>query len=71
MAQKIAHTALVVKDYDEAIQFYTEKLDFQVLEDTKLSEDKRWILVAPAGDGQCCLLLVKAANKKQATSIGN
>ncbi len=71
MKQKIAHIALVVKDYDEAIQFYTEKLNFVLLEDTKLSEDKRWIMVAPSGAIECSLLLVKAANEKQSQSIGN
>jgi catechol 2,3-dioxygenase-like lactoylglutathione lyase family enzyme len=71
MRQKIAHIALVVKDYDEAIKFYTEKLDFQLIEDTKLSEEKRWVLVAPTGAKECCLLLAKAADERQAASIGN
>ena len=71
MHQRIAHIALVVRDYDEAIQFYTEKLDFQLLEDTTLSPDKRWVLVAPPGAKECCLLLAKAANEQQAASIGN
>ncbi len=71
MKQRIAHIALVVKDYDEAIQFYTKKLDFILLEDTKLSDDKRWVVVAPPGAKECCLLLAKAANEKQSTSIGN
>lgn len=71
MKQNIAHIALVVKDYDEAIEFYTKKLDFQLLEDTKLTEDKRWVLVAPTGAKECCLLLAKAANNKQIASVGN
>ena len=71
MKQRIAHISLVVKDYDEAIQFYTRKLDFKLIEDTKLGEDKRWVLVAPPGAGECCLLLAKAANEKQAESVGN
>jgi catechol 2,3-dioxygenase-like lactoylglutathione lyase family enzyme len=71
MKQKIAHIALVVKDYDEAIKFYTEKLDFQLLEDTKLTEDKRWVLLKPAGAEECCLLLAKAANDRQTASVGN
>jgi catechol 2,3-dioxygenase-like lactoylglutathione lyase family enzyme len=71
MTQKIAHIALVVKDYDEAIKFYTENLDFELIEDTKLTEDKRWVLIAPTGAKECCLLLAKAANDKQASSIGN
>jgi catechol 2,3-dioxygenase-like lactoylglutathione lyase family enzyme len=71
MKQKIAHIALVVKDYDEAIKFYTEKLNFHLLEDTKLSEDKRWVLMAPTGATECCLLLAKAADERQMASIGN
>ena len=71
MKQRIAHIALVVKDYDEAIKFYTEKLDFQLIEDTRLSDQKRWVLVAPKGSNECCLLLAKAANEKQMASIGN
>ena len=71
MKQHIAHIALVVKDYDEAIEFYTKKLDFQLLEDTKLSEQKRWVRVAPPGAKECCLLLAKAANERQTASIGN
>ena len=71
MKQRIAHIALVVKDYDEAIEFYTKKLDFLLIEDTKLSEGKRWVLVAPKGAKECCLLLAKAANEEQEKSIGN
>jgi catechol 2,3-dioxygenase-like lactoylglutathione lyase family enzyme len=68
--QYIAHIALVVNDYDEAIQFYTQKLHFRLVEDTVLSETKRWVLVAPAGSNECCLLLAKAANKEQQSSVG-
>ena len=71
MQQRIAHIALVVRDYDEAIAFYTEKLDFQLLEDTKIDENKQWVLIAPPGAKECCLLLAKAANEEQAASIGN
>ncbi len=71
MKQKIAHIALVVRDYDEAIAFYTQKLKFTLLEDTKLSETKRWVRVTPKGAEECCLLLAKAANEKQKSSIGN
>jgi catechol 2,3-dioxygenase-like lactoylglutathione lyase family enzyme len=71
MKQHIAHIALVVKDYDEAIAFYTQKLNFKLLEDTQLSETKRWVMVAPPGDGQCCLLLAKAATAEQESRIGN
>jgi catechol 2,3-dioxygenase-like lactoylglutathione lyase family enzyme len=71
MNQRIAYIALVVKDYDEAIEFYTKKLDFILLEDTKLDEKKRWVMVAPPGAKECCLLLAKAANEKQLASVGN
>lgn len=71
MYQRIAHIALVVKDYDEAIEFYTQKLDFTLLEDTKIDEKKRWVMIAPSGATECCLLLAKAANERQAESVGN
>jgi len=71
MKQRISHIALVVKDYDEAIDFYTNKLDFILLEDTKIDENKRWVMVAPRGAKECCLLLAKAANEEQSKSIGN
>ena len=71
MKQRIAHITIVVNDYDEAITFYTEKLGFKLVEDTKLSETKRWVLVAPAGAKECCLLLAQAANADQQTHIGN
>ncbi|QJB32279.1 VOC family protein [Chitinophaga oryzae] len=71
MKQRIAHITLVVKDYDEAISFYTEKLHFRLIEDTQLSDEKRWVLVAPPGDSACCLLLARAANEEQLASIGN
>lgn len=71
MYQRIAHITLVVEDYDDAIEFYTQKLDFQLLEDTKLSDEKRWVMLAPKGAKECCLLLAKAANERQSKSIGN
>ncbi len=70
MNQYLAHIALVVKDYDEAIEFFTEKLHFDLIEDTKLSEAKRWVLIAPKGSTGCQILLAKAVgDQKQA--IGN
>src|SRR6476659_6853840 len=71
MKQHIAHMALVVADYDEAISFYTGKLGFELIEDTVLSETKRWVIVSPKGSGGCCLLLAKAANEEQKSRIGN
>ena len=71
MKQRIAHIALVVRDYDEAIQFYTGKLQFTLVEDTVLSDSKRWVLIAPKGSNECCLLLAKAANAEQQARVGN
>ncbi len=71
MKQMIAHITVVVRDYDEAIEFYTSKLGFTLIEDTFLSENKRWVLVAPAGTSGCCLLLAKAVGEEQISRIGN
>ncbi len=71
MQQQIASIALVVKDYDEAIHFYTEKLGFVLIEDSVLSETKRWVLVAPKNSTGCRLLLAKAATEIQESRIGN
>ena len=71
MNQRIAHISLVVKNYDDAIEFYTKKLNFTLLEDTKIDENKRWVMVAPPGAKECCLLLAKAANERQTESVGN
>ena len=71
MTQRIAHIALVVHDYDEAIEFYTKKLGFTLVEDTKLSETKRWVLISPRSEDQFSLLLAKADGEKQKSSVGN
>ena len=71
MHQRIALIALVVKDYDEAIEFYTKTLDFDLLEDTKIDESKRWVVVSPPGAKECSLLLAKASNDRQMNSVGN
>jgi catechol 2,3-dioxygenase-like lactoylglutathione lyase family enzyme len=71
MKQFIAHLALVVKDYDEAINFYSQKLGFRVLEDTVLSESKRWVIIAPSGTGDCSILLAKANGPEQLKAVGN
>jgi len=60
-----------VKDYDEAIRFYCDKLHFTLLEDTVLSETKRWVKVRPPGSSGASLLLAEAANDEQASRIGN
>ena len=69
--QQITHIALVVDDYDEAIKFYTQKLNFTLLEDTALSETKRWVLVSPPGATECSLLLAKGVGDEQRSRIGN
>jgi len=71
MKHYLANITLVVNDYDEAIEFYTKKLQFDLIEDTRLSDTKRWVRVAPKGSKECCLLLAKAADADQATRIGN
>ncbi len=72
MNQHLAMVAIVVKDYDEAIDFYTGKLNFRLIEDTVMSRTKRWVVISPPGDMQGCnLLLAKAANEEQASRIGN
>lgn len=69
--QKFFQISLLVKDYDEAIDFYTNKLFFKLLEDTPLSETKRWVVVAPQGGEGAQLLLAKAANAEQLSRVGN
>jgi len=72
MIQSIVHIALVVKDYDAAIEFYTKKLNFTLVEDTYQPEqDKRWVVVAPPGSVGTTVLLAKASNPEQESFIGN
>ena len=72
MVQEIVHIALVIKDYDEAIEFYTEKLNFELIEDTYQPEqDKRWVVVAPPRSRGTTILLAKASNEEQEKFIGN
>ncbi len=72
MKQSIIHIALVVRDYDEAIAFYTEKLHFTLVEDTYQPEqDKRWVVVSPPGSTGTTLLLARASKPEQLASIGN
>lgn len=67
----ITNITLLVKDYDEAIAFYVEKLDFDLIEDTQLSDTKRWVKVRPKESTGVSLLLAKAATPSQVTHIGN
>ncbi|CAN5785340.1 VOC family protein [soil metagenome] len=71
MNQRLVQIAIVVKDYGEAIAFYTQKLNFILIEDTVLSEAKRWVVIKPNGEGGCNILLAKAANEEQESRIGN
>jgi catechol 2,3-dioxygenase-like lactoylglutathione lyase family enzyme len=71
MMQTLGHVALVVREYDEALAFFTRTLKFRVIEDTRLSEDKRWVLIAPPGSQGTSLLLARAATPEQVSRIGN
>lgn len=72
MHQTIAHVALVVRDYDEAIAFYTQKLQFTLIEDTYQPEqDKRWVVVAPPGSHGTSLLLARASTPEQEAFVGD
>ncbi len=72
MNQHVALMTVVVTDYDEAIDFFTTKLNFRLLEDTYIPEqNKRWVIVAPQGDSGARLLLAEAANQRQADCVGN
>ena len=72
MKQSIVHIALVVKDYDEAIEFYTNKLHFTLIEDSYQAEqDKRWVVIAPPGSQGTTILLARASNEEQTNFIGN
>ncbi|PWQ96482.1 VOC family protein [Leucothrix pacifica] len=72
MKQNIIHIALVVKDYDEALDFYVTKLKFDVIEDTYQPEqDKRWVVIAPPNSSGVTLLLAKASKPEQEAFIGN
>ena len=71
MKQNLVQIALVVDDYDKAIQYYTQVLNFTLVEDTQLTDEKRWVIVAPPGSTGCRLLLAKAVNEEQKSRIGN
>ena len=72
MKQSIVHIALVVKDYDETIDFYTQKLNFELIEDTYQPEqDKRWVGVSPSDSNGTTLLLARASKPEQEPFIGN
>ncbi|MBI1298855.1 VOC family protein [bacterium] len=79
MTRRLASVALVVRDYDEAIDFFTRALRFRLIEDKRMSEEKRWVVVSPSGDSDngsgddsgATLLLARAANDEQRAHVGN
>jgi catechol 2,3-dioxygenase-like lactoylglutathione lyase family enzyme len=70
-SRKLAHVAVVVHDYDEAIHFYTNALGFRLVEDTSLGGGKRWVVVSPSREDGASLLLAKASNEAQSSRVGN
>ncbi len=71
MSKNLALVTLIVSDYDEAIQWFIDKLNFILIEDTKMSEEKRWVVVAPSEGNACNILLAKASNPDQQSRVGN
>ncbi|WP_407158742.1 VOC family protein [Bradyrhizobium sp. STM 3557] len=71
MRQHIGYIALLVRDYDEAISYFTAKLGFDLVEDTDLGNDKRWVLIAPSGSQETRILLAKATTADQTQHIGD
>ena len=70
MPQSILHISLLVKDYDEAIEFYLNKLNFELVEDTRLTVDKRWVVIAPPGNSTMSLVLAKAQTPEERRQVG-
>lgn len=70
MLQSVLHVSLLVKDYDEAIAFYRDKLNFELIEDTRLSADKRWVVIAPRGNSTMSLVLGKAQTVEEKNQVG-
>lgn len=71
MTQRITRVTIVVSEYQEAIDFYTLKLGFELIEDTRLNDKKRWVVIGPTNSQGCQLLLAKAANEHQRNFVGN
>jgi catechol 2,3-dioxygenase-like lactoylglutathione lyase family enzyme len=71
VSQRLFLSAVLVRDYDEAIAFYAGKLGFELRLDTHLSQTKRWVVMAPAGGGQSCILLAKAEGARQLDRVGD
>lgn len=71
MIRSLAHVALLIDDYDKAIEYYRHTLNFTLQEDTVISDTKRWVLVSPGANGGCSILLAKATDEEQKSRIGN
>ena len=71
MNASLVNVTLVVKDYDEALDFYVNKLGFEKIEDTQLTETKRWVRIRPNAEAGCCLLLAQAKNEQELQAVGN
>lgn len=71
MLQSLAHIALLINDYDEAIHYYTQTLYFTLVEDKVMSATKRWVIIAPPGSTGTSILLAKASNEEQQSRVGN
>lgn len=71
MGESLAYATLVVRDYDEALEYFTGALGFQLIADEPRGEGKRWVVVRPPGTGAAALLLARAANPEQANAVGN
>ncbi len=71
MKQRIGYVSVLVRDYDEAIAYYTSVLGFRLIEDTPFAAEKRWVLVAPPGDSDCALLLARARGPAQESAVGH
>ncbi len=71
MPQSLAMVSLVVREYDDAIRYFTQILGFDLVEDTRLSAEKRWVVVSPPGNRGARLLLARASNKDQEDHVGN
>jgi catechol 2,3-dioxygenase-like lactoylglutathione lyase family enzyme len=70
LAQHVAHLALLVRDYDEALEYFVGRLGFRVLEDRVITDGKRWVLVAPPGAREAALLLARAVGPEQEAAVG-
>lgn len=71
MSSYIAQFSLLVKDYDEAIQYFTNRLNFILIEDTVMNEEKRWVVISPSHESNCSILLAKAVGADQINRVGD